>query len=868
MPDSTNPTTKPTVITGKLRRSVTWTRLGLVAERFVRAFWPLWAVLLAALAMLMLGVHEVAAIELVWAGMVITPLAAVAALVHGIRKFRFPTAGDAKRRLDETLPGRPIAALEDSQAIGATDPASRAVWEAHQKRMADRVAGARAVKPDLNLAPRDPYGLRYVALMVFAVGLLFGSIWRVDSIADMTPGQADALALGPSWEGWVEPPRYTGRPSLYLADIPEGTLEIPKGSRVLARLYGEVGALTLTETVSGRLEDTGSVSDPVQEFDIAQAGEIAINGANGRVWQVLMAPDDAPTVEIDGQLTSAAAGDMTLPFKAQDDFGVVGGQAVVTLHLPEVTRAYGLTIDPEPREPLLITLPMPISGDRSDFTEMLNENLSEHPWANLPILIHLEVQDALDQVGRTEELMATLPGRRFFVPLARAIIEQRQALLWNLDNGEDAAAVLRAISHLPEGLFRSEVDYLRLRHTVRQLESAMRYGPGLSAERRDEIAKDLWDLALRIEEGTLSNAMDRLRRAQERLEEAMRNGASQDEIAELMRELREAMQDYMRQLAEQAQQNGEQQAQNQENSQTITGDQLQDMLDQLQQLMEEGRMAEAMQMLEQLRQMMENMQMAQGQQGGQPSQGQQALQGLQETLRNQQGLSDDSFRELQDQFNQQQGQQPGQQQGQQQGQGQGQQPGQQPGQGQQGEGQGQAQGQGQGQGHQQGQGGMGLAERQQALRDTLRQQQQNLPGGGGANDALDRAGRAMEGAEQALRDGDMRGALDNQADAMDAIREGMQDLAEEMAQQQAAGEGRQGGTEGQAAEAGGNDPLGRRNGTETADNSARGMLPGETPAGRAQELQDEIRRRSTEQSRPEAERDYLNRLLDRFSQAR
>ncbi|MEH6739558.1 MAG: DUF4175 family protein, partial [Sulfitobacter sp.] len=34
--------------------------------------------------------------------------------------------------------------------------------------------------------------------------------------------------------------------------------------------------------------------------------------------------------------------------------------------------------------------------------------------------------------------------------------------------------------------------------------------------------------------------------------------------------------------------------------------------------------------------------------------------------------------------------------------------------------------------------------------------------------------------------------------------------------------------------------------------------------GRARELIDEIHRRSGETSRPEAERDYLNRLLDRF----
>ena len=39
---------------------------------------------------------------------------------------------------------------------------------------------------------------------------------------------------------------------------------------------------------------------------------------------------------------------------------------------------------------------------------------------------------------------------------------------------------------------------------------------------------------------------------------------------------------------------------------------------------------------------------------------------------------------------------------------------------------------------------------------------------------------------------------------------------------------------------------------------------GQGPFRRAQELFDEIRRRSGEQSRPEVELDYLRRLLDRF----
>ena len=64
--------------------------------------------------------------------------------------------------------------------------------------------------------------------------------------------------------------------------------------------------------------------------------------------------------------------------------------------------------------------------------------------------------------------------------------------------------------------------------------------------------------------------------------------------------------------------------------------------------MEEGRMDEAEQLLSQLMEMMQNMQGAQGQPGqGQQGEGQQAMEGLQDTLREQQGLSDEAFRDLQ-----------------------------------------------------------------------------------------------------------------------------------------------------------------------------------------------------------------------------
>ncbi|MEM8582013.1 MAG: DUF4175 family protein, partial [Pseudomonadota bacterium] len=149
-------------------------------------------------------------------------------------------------------------------------------------------------------------------------------------------------------------------------------------------------------------------------------------------------------------------------------------------------------------------------------------------------------------------------------------------------------------------------------------------------------------------------------------------------------------------------------------------------------------------------------------------------------------------------------------------------------------------------------------------------QAENLPGqgtelGDAARDALDRAGRSMEDAADALDSGDLAEALDNQSDAMDAIREGMQNLGEQMAQQQQQQQpgGNQGRAEGNAPNAQ-RDPLGREAGNQGRLGTDENMLQGEDPYRRAQELLDEIRRRSGEQGRPEIELDYLKRLLDRF----
>lgn len=857
-----------------LRRALRWplrlTRAGLVAERITRCFWQAWSLLLATLAALALGFQERASVELFWLFAILVPAGLLIALYSGFRQFRWPTAAEAQARLDATLPGRPLAALSDEQALGVGDEQSRAVWRAHLERMRARLGRARAPAPDLRLSARDPFALRYSALVALIIALMFGSLWRLAHV--LSPADP-ALAAAPaaSWEGWVEPPAHTGKPTLYLGKIDEGSLDLPKGSRVILRLYGPPGAFSVKESLSfasqsAKAADANADPDaaPPMAFDFIadHSGTLAIAGEGGRTWTVTVLTDQPPSVALTGEMDRKADGRMSQPFAAKDDFAIAGGEVRFELDLAAVDRRFGLAPEPEPQPALVYDLPLPMTGKRAEVNEILAEDASEHPWANLPVIMTLTVRDALGQTASTEPVSIVLPGRRFFDPLAAAVIEMRRDLLWSRANSERADQILRAVTNRPEGFVRSERAYLSLRVAVRRLTAARAQGL-ISKSVRDDLAKALWDAAVLIEDGGLADALERMKRAQDRLSEAMKNGASKDEIAKLMDELRQATDDYLNMLAERGTEDPADQFTKNNEGQPITDDQISQMMDEIQRLMEEGRMAEAQELLDELNQLMQNLKVTQGEGGeGRQGPGGKAMRDLGETLRNQQDLSDDAFRQGQNRQPGQPGGTP--------------MPGTEPGAGQD-EGQ---QGQGgpdQGDESQGGQGaegqdGQSLADRQRALRRELERQTQALPDAQGQDEdrarrSLEGAGQAMDQAEDALRNGDLPEAIDRQAEAIGKLREGMRQLGEAFAQDGNRLPGADGQGQGQSSREVPLDPLGREGGNPNGGpigTENQNLLNGKDVYRRARDLLDEIRRRSSERTRPEAERDYLNRLLDQF----
>ena len=126
------------------------------------------------------------------------------------------------------------------------------------------------------------------------------------------------------------------------------------------------------------------------------------------------------------------------------------------------------------------------------------------------------------------------------------------------------------------------------------------------------------------------------------------------------------------------------------------------------------------------------------------------------------------------------------------------------------------------------------------------------------------AGEAMRQAERALREGDLDGASDAEARALDQLRQGARGLAQQMQQQRQRQAGQQPG-QGPNGTPPVLDPLGRApNSTDGADPGTGVKVPDQIDVQRAREILEELRRRLGEQSRPALELEYLERLLKRF----
>ncbi|MHB2205894.1 TIGR02302 family protein [Methylobacterium sp. CM6257] len=755
---------------------------------------------------------------------------------------------------DPSLRHGPASAAQDTLAVGADDAGSRALWDLHQRRAARAVAALRVGLPCPGMVRRDPFALR-AGLIVAAVASLFaaGPEWR-ERIGAAFDWQEPA-APGPNFrvDGWIDPPLYTRLPPLLIAmDGSDQHLRAPVNAQLIVRIAGQGKAAentTLTPN-AGLVPVPGQEARPdlcEERYRIVGGAELVIVTPAGRQRLTVDAiPDRPPEVTAVGGPEVNGRGTFNLTYRAKDDYGISSAEAVI-----EPLKS-GRSLVPVPR--ISLALPGDATGETDTKTLV---DLTESPWSGARVRSHIVVKDEAGQEGRTPDTEITLPARPFRDPLARALAEERRRLVTAPDTDRRwVQGALDALLVAPESFTPQPAIFLGLRTATERLRSA-KSDPDLV-----DVADLLWEMALKIEDGDLSDAEKQLRQAQDRLKEAIERNAPDDEIKRLTQDLKQALDKFLSEMAQKQSREPRDQSersQGNQQSKTVTPQDLDKMIQDMAEAMKRGDTAEAQRLMEQLRNILENLQTAE--RGGRSDQAaremQKQMRDLDAMAKEQQGLRDETFKDGQEQRGGQRPQNRGQQQGQR---------GQQGSQGQQGQKQ-----QGQGQHGQQGQGQQGnVGERQQALRQRLEELEQRMKENGmrgeqGLSDAED----AMREAENALKQGDSGEAVDAQGRALDGLKRGAEGMAQQMQEMaEGQGEGQQEGGQqpGQQGQAGArdDDPLGRpTRGRDMSDGRVRVPTADESAVQRARRIMEELRRKLGDPTRPREELDYFERLLRR-----
>jgi uncharacterized protein (TIGR02302 family) len=828
----------------------------------------------------------------------------IGAAIHVFR-IKWPSREDGIRRIEAVsgVPHRPVSTYEDTLTGGASDPATQAIWQAHRARMAALFRRLKSGNPRPRTDRFDPMALRAGLVLIAVVFTLMMGDRAWERIASAFTFPTTTALAEARLDAWITPPPYTLRPPVMLTDGAvagvrqasgqeadhSGPQDVPQKSVLIVRAGGMGSSgLALEVTPAGSQDassverhkseaksNTGDVQEIRYELNKTATIRALAGGTELAQWRVNVTPDAVPKISLSRPPELTPRGSLKLTYKAEDDFGVAS--AKVNLEKakappPDPSKDWAKPERPTgprpplqrpPELPLKLTKPNAKSVDGRTYFEF-----ASHPWAGQKVIITLEATDVAGQVGRSVSFEMILPERNFTKPLARAVAEQRRKLL---DDPRYRGQVMKALDALtlePDGFIDDLKIYLGLRSVYHRLERD-RTRAGMKS-----VVDQMWQIALRIEDGSLSDAERALKDAQDKLSKALEDGASDEEIKQLMSELKQAFNEYMKQLAQQNGQDQQQEGNDQQN-QVLGQEDLERMMRNLEDMAKNGSREQAQQMLSEMQDLMERMQ-AGRQDQAQQQRNQEMLQMMDELgnmVGEQQKLLDDTFSENrgdeQDGGQQGQGQKPPPGMKGMGGDGQEGKNGGPPGQsdkaqrgrgGRPGQGGQAQQGQGDQMGQGQSQGGKGqLTQRQRELKDRLgklQQQMREKGAGGGSPNQLSQAEKAMEDAENALEQGDLDEATQQQGRALEQMRQGAQSMAQEMMRNMPQRYGQSGDTP--------RDPLGRPQRSQGPDLGTSVKVPDQIDIQRAREILEELRRRLGESTRGTQELDYLERLLRRF----
>lgn len=780
------------------RTKLTLAQVMVFCEAFLRGFAQPLFFLGAFAALAWLGVFEKLYPYAHLVALILFFLLTFKALGQAAASWQAPKISAAKRRVEEAshLRHRPLDVLSDQPTSDGIE--AQVLWQAHTAQAREQVKNLRWPHFKLDWAKEDPHKLRYVLGALLTIGLITG--WGAlggRMIAAINPALGKASLSTVTIDAWITPPAYTHLSPIMIA-TPAGdrlqgeVIKVPEGSVLHAHLAEKDGDAPILDANN---TSTEFAAEDGKDFDVAQiiTGGDTVSIHRGWMtlgsWRIHVIPDGAPQVAFTEQPSSSERKSVRIAYDAKDDYGVT---SVKLRLIPKQTIA---GIENGVKE---FPLSTPNSKDavRIDF-----KDLTAEPWAGLPVDLQLVATDEAGHQTESARMAMTLPERDFFQPIARMLIDERKKLLQNvfdIQTLNETANLMAGVAKQPATYGADPLVMMALRAGAVRLVLEHDQQAALSAN------NILWETATRIEDGAVGMAEQNLHKAQQDLADALDNNASEKEIQSKIDRLHQALAQYLSHLSNKvAQQPKEAEDLGKAlgtRTNSLTPQDLERMLDNMKSLSASGARDAARAELSKLQQIMESLTTKMPQLSEQQKADLDTLKTLKDIERNQQNLLDKTFRQAQEES------QPGDKKE-----------------------------------------NTELAGTQSDLRERL----QKLMKGKSEAKSLGQGAEAMARAEKTLRANNPDQATAAQNDALKALKEAEQSVADGLRASLF------------------NIP---QSGSETSEESnnvrftgtAEGNIPDHAEAKHVREILDEIQRRAGDLGRSKTERDYIERLLQNF----
>ncbi len=516
-------------------------------EEFSRVFWVSAVWVLAFFALWLLEIPQNIGISALYVFNIVFLLGLVLGIIKGIKDIEFPDPTDIDRRIEQAsgLKNRPLDMIEDT-LVNPHEKLTRALWIRQVNEYKSLLSSLRPPAPKPILSYADPYAVRFSVILLFLLAIvisgpkgykeIFRGLWPY-TLADVD--SQDDIAI------WITPPEYTGKTMFFVSsgdasDVNNEKIIIPEGSTIKVRLDNIFGAPILTFNGPGkevpivmeRLDKhTYGYEGPVKSGDTLS---IRKDWFTTMTWEYEYVVDQPPEVLLSGDIELTPGHSLRFPLSVYDDYGA--DELTIKMNLASIID-YDLLGHPYKSTRPIVTQP----GNNEVAPAY---NLAPHTWAGLPVEFVFEVKDKSDQTGTSNVIEYVLPEREFEHPIAKRLVAIRKDMAWkrDLQNGV-LIQKLENLLRYPNEFENNVVVFLAIKSAAARLY----YRP--SDEMLLKTIRLLWDAAVLLEDGNLNLAMRELADKIQTLQSLLNNDdASEEDFRSELGDLREALNEYMKSL--------------------------------------------------------------------------------------------------------------------------------------------------------------------------------------------------------------------------------------------------------------------------------------------------------------------------------